>query len=66
MVQCNRARAVELFNGIQSVVVNQSVVAVLGAGCSAATEEVARASNGSLPLVSFISCVYEYIGLISG
>ena len=54
MLQCNRTRAVELFN--EDIVdisgVNQTVVAVLGGGCSSATEEVAKASNGSLPLVS--------------
>ena len=32
--------------------VNKTVVAVLGGGCSSATEEIATAINGSLPLVS--------------
>ena len=32
--------------------VNETVVAVLGGGCSSATEEIATAINGSLPLVS--------------
>ena len=49
MAQCNRTRAVELFNeGVVSVA-NKTVVAVLGGGCSSATEEI---GNGSLPLVS--------------
>ena len=42
----------ELFDeGVVSVV-NETVVAVVGCGCSSATEGVAEASNGSLPLVS--------------
>ena len=51
--QCNRTRAVELFSeGVVSLVNQlQTVVAVLGGGCSSATEEIATASNGSLPLV---------------
>ena len=59
MVQCNRTRAVELFDeGVVSLV-NQSVVAVLGGGCSSATEGIAKASNGSLPLVSLLTA-YAY------
>ena len=42
----------ELFDeGVVSLV-NKTVVAVIGCGCSSATEEVAKVNNGSLPLVS--------------
>ena len=45
-------RAVDLLSeGVVSLV-NETVVAVLGGGCSSATEEIATAINGSLPLVS--------------
>jgi hypothetical protein len=55
LVQCNRTRAVDLLSeGVVSLV-NGTVVAVLGGGCSSATEEIATATNGSLPLVSLYS-----------
>jgi hypothetical protein len=49
--QCNRTRAVDLFDEEVVPLVNEMLVAVLGGGCSSATEEIATASNGSLPLV---------------
>ena len=50
--QCNRTRALDLYN---SYVVrsNLSVVAIIGCGCSSATEEVTMATNGTLPVVSY-------------
>ena len=40
----------ELFN--KEVADHPSLVAVIGCGCSSATEQVAMASNGSIPIVS--------------
>ena len=47
-------RAVDLLSDHEGAIslVNETVVAVLGGGCSSATKEIAIATNGSLPLVS--------------
>ena len=44
----------ELFNEV-----NESVVAVIGCGCSSATEKGAKVNNGRLPLVSGIYNIGE-------
>ena len=51
-VQCNRMRVVNLLSKGVTSLVNETVVAILGGGCSSATKEIATATNGSLPLVS--------------
>ena len=51
--QCDRERAVELFN--MELVDNPNTVAVIGCGCSSVTEAVASASNGTIPVVSLES-----------
>ena len=51
--QCNKARALDLFNAdtsLTDVPTNQSLVAVIGAGCSQATEVLA--GNLDIPMVS--------------
>lgn len=51
--QCNKTRTLELFNtdiSLTDVPTNQSLVAVIGAGCSPATEVLA--SNMDVPTVS--------------
>ena len=40
----------ELFN--EEVADHTNMVAVIGCGCSSATEEVALTSNGSIPVVN--------------
>ena len=50
-MQCNRTRALQLYNEEVSLD-NRTVVAVIGCGCSSATEEVASTNNGSIPVVS--------------
>ena len=50
--QCNRTRAMKLYN--REVIDHPNMVAVIGCGCSSATEQVALASNGSIPVVSEI------------
>ena len=48
--QCSRKKAVERFN--KEVADHPNMVAVIGCGCSSATEEVAMTRNSTLPLVS--------------
>lgn len=49
----------ELFS--EEIVSNKRVVAVVGCGCSSATEEVAMASNGTLPLVSLLKLMANHV-----
>ena len=46
-MQCNSLKALELFN--TSITSNESVVAIVGCGCSLATEKVA--SRSDIPVV---------------
>lgn len=52
--QCNKTRALELLN--MDIASNTTAVAVVGCGCSSATEEVA--SRSELPVVSHILCMH--------
>ena len=54
LIQCDSARALELFN--TSITSNGSVVAIVGCGCSLATEEIA--SRSDIPVVSYGIHVY--------
>ena len=47
-IQCNGTRALELFNNVM----NESDSAIVGCGCSLATEEIA--SKSDIPVVSFV------------